>query len=130
MEYTPRYPQPFTVAQAAQLDVPVITEEISRIENSLDHLKRTQVDLEEALKEDPDDTDFRKAHEENEDVIGSQKERISMLQMALAEKGIPTSSHYDSPVVSSEPPVASRVTVPETRAADAELPPASEGIDL
>jgi len=109
MEYTPRYSQPFTVAQAVLLDVPIITEEISRIQTSLDHLRRTQSELREALADDPDDLDFRKAFEENEDVIGSQAERISMLQLALTEKGIPMSSHYGVPVaLPSAPPAARR----------------------
>ncbi|THH32889.1 hypothetical protein EUX98_g1279 [Antrodiella citrinella] len=131
MEYVPRYPQPFTVGQAVMLDVPTITEEISRIGNSLEHLRRTQSELLEALAEDPDDPDFRKAYEENEDVIGSQAERVSMLQLALTEKGIPTSSHYDiAAVPPAAPPTASRTPAspPQEEVTGPETPAATNGI--
>ncbi|OCH92950.1 hypothetical protein OBBRIDRAFT_772640 [Obba rivulosa] len=94
MEYTPRYPQPFTLQEAVQLDVSVITEEIARLQNSLEHLKKTQQGLREALEASAD-PEFADAIGENEDVIGSQEERISILKMALAEKGIVIGSHYD-----------------------------------
>lgn len=41
------------------------------------------------------DEEFTKAIEENEVVIGSQEERIGMLKLALAEKGVLTSGHCD-----------------------------------
>jgi len=41
------------------------------------------------------DPEITKAIEENETVIGSQSERISMLKMALLDKGIVAGSHYD-----------------------------------
>ncbi|KAI0081722.1 hypothetical protein K474DRAFT_1134288 [Panus rudis PR-1116 ss-1] len=102
MDYQPRYPQPFTLQQAVQLDVPLITEEIARLQNSLQHLRETQEQLREAIKTDPD-PEFTKAIEENEQVIGSQSERISILKMALTEKGIPTSAHYNLSAVASTP---------------------------
>ncbi|CAL1700788.1 unnamed protein product [Somion occarium] len=94
MEYRPRYPQPFTLAEAVRLDVPIIAEEISRLQNSVERLRATQKELNEAVAESPD-PDFSKAIEENDIVIGSQEERVSMLKMALTEKGIPSSPHYD-----------------------------------
>ncbi|KAH9899911.1 hypothetical protein C8Q73DRAFT_339156 [Cubamyces lactineus] len=97
MEYRPRYSQPFTLEEARQLAVPIITEEISRLQNSLTHLQRTQDVLQDALSTSPDDADFSQAFEENEVVIGSQKERITMLKMVLSEKGVPMSAHYDVP---------------------------------
>ncbi|KAI0832375.1 hypothetical protein BC628DRAFT_1309963 [Trametes gibbosa] len=95
MEYRPRYTQPFTLEEARLLAVPIITEEISRLQNSLSHLQRTQDELREALATSPGDTDLKQAFTENEDVIGSQKERITMLRMVLDEKGLPMSAHYD-----------------------------------
>ncbi|KAI0650769.1 hypothetical protein C8Q79DRAFT_945115 [Trametes meyenii] len=95
MEYRPRYAQPFTLEEARQLEVPIITEEISRLQNSLAHLERTQEVLREALSDSPDDADLSQALGENENVIGSQRERISMLRMVLVEKGVPMSAHYD-----------------------------------
>ncbi|KAI0677577.1 hypothetical protein C8Q78DRAFT_1003420 [Trametes maxima] len=112
MEYRPRYTQPFTLEEARQLEVPIITEEISRLQNSLAHLERTQADLREALSDSPDDADLSQALGENETVIGSQRERISMLRMVLVEKGVPMSAHYDleasqqsSPDTTPIPPV-------------------------
>ncbi|KAK0206422.1 hypothetical protein DFS33DRAFT_1314569 [Desarmillaria ectypa] len=96
MEYTPRYAQPFTLNQAIQLDIPVITEEIARLQNSLQHLRETQGLLEHYIRENPDDQDpeIEKAFKENETVIGSQEERIGILRMALSEKGVIAGSHY------------------------------------
>ncbi|RDX55572.1 hypothetical protein OH76DRAFT_1371866 [Lentinus brumalis] len=95
MEYKPRYSQPFTLEEARLLAVPIITEEISRLQNSLSHLQRTQEELKEALTTAPGDPDLTEALEENEVVIGSQNERITMLKIVLNEKGIRTSAHYD-----------------------------------
>ena len=41
---------------------------MSRIQHSLEHLKRTQSELLEALADGPDD-DFQKAYDENKDVM-------------------------------------------------------------
>ncbi|KAF8913985.1 hypothetical protein CPB84DRAFT_1840752 [Gymnopilus junonius] len=96
MAYRPRFAQPFTLSQAIGLDVGVITEEIARLQNSLKHLKETQTILKSALKEEGQpDPELSKAYEENELVIGSQEERISILKMALTEKGIVAGSPYD-----------------------------------
>ncbi|KAI9001054.1 hypothetical protein BD414DRAFT_473469 [Trametes punicea] len=97
MEYMPRYAQPFTLEEARQLAVPIISEEITRLQNSLTHLQRTQDELRDALSTSPDDSDFTQAFEENEVVIGSQRERITILRMVLVEKGVPMNAHYDLP---------------------------------
>jgi len=94
MEYKSHYNQPFTLGEAIQLDISTITEEISRLQNSLFHLKRTQEELQEAAEHAPD-PEFDKALEENEDVIGSQEERISILKMALTERGVRMGGHYE-----------------------------------
>ncbi|KAF8974475.1 hypothetical protein BDZ97DRAFT_26214 [Flammula alnicola] len=114
MDYTPRFSQPFTLTEVIGLDVAVITEEIARLQNSLAHLKKTQdilqADLNEPGESDPEIT---KALEENTAVIGSQEERISILKMALTEKGIVAGSHYD-PIAA---PQSTRSTQPATVAA-------------
>ncbi|EGO01886.1 hypothetical protein SERLA73DRAFT_166398 [Serpula lacrymans var. lacrymans S7.3] len=100
MEFSPRYSQPFTLEEAIHLDLPVITEEIARLENSLLHLGQTQEELREYTKGPPpssQDPDILQAIEENEITIGSQQERVLMLKLALTHKGVPESSgaHYD-----------------------------------
>ncbi|GJE84220.1 hypothetical protein PsYK624_002960 [Phanerochaete sordida] len=105
MEYTPRYPQPFTLAEAVGLDVSTITEEIARLQNSLARLRATQAQLKEALAEAPD-PDFSKAVEENEVTIGSQDERVSILRLALAEKGVPLDGHFALEPSTAAPPPA------------------------
>ncbi|KAH9938194.1 uncharacterized protein B0H18DRAFT_1112373 [Fomitopsis serialis] len=94
MDYRPRYSQPFTLQEAVGLDVSVITEEIARLQHSLQHLRRTQTELKVVSDEAPD-PEFTKAIEENDLVIGSQEERVSILKMALTEKGVLMGSHYD-----------------------------------
>ncbi|ESK96067.1 hypothetical protein Moror_7412 [Moniliophthora roreri MCA 2997] len=94
VDYHPRYPQPFTFSEAVQFDVSTITEEISRLQNSLRHLRQTQELLKEALDTGPD-VEVKAAFDENEQVIPAQEERITILKLALAEKGIEMGSHYD-----------------------------------
>lgn len=93
----------------------VLTAEISRLQNSLAHLRNTQEQLREAQEESPD-PEFERAIQENEDVMyvlsvaygsattnvglrrcfsGSQEERISILRIALAEKGASTSCYQE-----------------------------------
>ncbi|KAJ7507920.1 hypothetical protein B0H11DRAFT_1969322 [Mycena galericulata] len=101
MDYKPRYAQPFTLAEASLLDVQTITEEIVRLQNSLQRLDETQKMLREHLASiqpgEEVDHEITKAIEENETVIGSQVERISILKMALQTMGIVAGSHYDVP---------------------------------
>ncbi|KAF9008979.1 hypothetical protein BDQ17DRAFT_1349302 [Cyathus striatus] len=62
------------------------------------HLKETQITLQDCISSDsPPDPELTKAMEENEVVIGSQEERISILKMALEEKGVLAGTHYDLP---------------------------------
>lgn len=90
--------------------------EIARLQNSLKHLKQTQDELHSFAREDPEDEDIKQAVDENESTMygqdtqlkrrglmdsarsGSQEERITMLKLALVEKGvILPSSHYTLP---------------------------------
>nr|GAT59910.1 predicted protein [Mycena chlorophos] len=96
MDYRPKYAQPFTLTEARLLDVQTIAEEIARLQNSLQHLHDTQTMLKEAMESDPD-PELTKALEENRTIIGSQTERIAILKLALSDKGIIMSEHYDPP---------------------------------
>ncbi|BEJ10888.1 hypothetical protein CspHIS471_0103100 [Cutaneotrichosporon sp. HIS471] len=94
MSFQPSHQQPFTPAEAAQLDVGTIVAEISRLRNSLTHLHSTQGELRLALVEE-DDADLRSALNENEAVIASQNERVEMLRVALIDKvGVDSLAHY------------------------------------
>lgn len=88
MDYLPRYRQPFTFAQAVQLDIPTILQglasihgatsilsdffctEITRLEHSLEHLVRTQHELRHHLAtEGEGDEDLNAAVKENDTVM-------------------------------------------------------------
>ncbi|KAI9466857.1 hypothetical protein BJY52DRAFT_1234817 [Lactarius psammicola] len=98
MEYHPKHPQPFSFSEALKFDVATITEEITRLQNSLRHLKRTQ----DELRAYSDGPELAEVLRENEAVIASQEERVYMLNMALIEKGVVTSStHYE---LTKQPP--------------------------
>ncbi|KAL7416942.1 hypothetical protein BDY24DRAFT_330147, partial [Mrakia frigida] len=81
--FTPKYPQPFTLAEALDLDPSVITEEISRLQNSLTNLRSSNVALLQYLHDEGEDRDLRESVHENELTIASQEERIDMLRVAL-----------------------------------------------
>ncbi|KAJ7180194.1 hypothetical protein C8R43DRAFT_972146 [Mycena crocata] len=142
MDYKPRYTQPFTLTEARMLDVETITEEIARLQLSLQRLGETQEMLRDVVANgEKVDIEITKAIEENETVMyaclsrtrpcsssfalcsGSQSERISILKMALADKGIVAGSHYD-------------VTPPPPRVRPEAGPPAhpleenDDGVDL
>ncbi|KAK4686434.1 hypothetical protein P7C73_g3689, partial [Tremellales sp. Uapishka_1] len=85
LTFIPKHNQPFTLAEAITLDISVLTAEIHRLENSIRHLEETQLELREFLEEEQD-TDILLAVEENELVIGSQRERIMLIKIALMNK--------------------------------------------
>jgi hypothetical protein len=109
----------------------LLVPEIGRLQNSLDHLKETQEQLQEALGSPPD-SEIAQIVDENAEVMyvrgyyfccaytnvdnssGSQEERINMLRLALSHKGVlPASArHYgldppSSNIVSTTAPVQS-----------------------
>ncbi|EIW82125.1 hypothetical protein CONPUDRAFT_39601, partial [Coniophora puteana RWD-64-598 SS2] len=91
MEFIPRYPQPFTLADALLFDPSIISEEIARLQNSLTHLRHTQDDLKGHMNNSSDgaeDKDVSDALRENELTMSSQDERIFMLKLALTHHGI------------------------------------------
>ncbi|KAF9057647.1 hypothetical protein BJ165DRAFT_1422191 [Panaeolus papilionaceus] len=102
MDYKPRYIQPFTLTEAIALDVPVISEEIARLRNSIQRLQSTQSILEKVLNQPgAADPEISQAFEENKTVIASQQERITILEMALRGKGVVSESHYSTPAQSN-----------------------------
>ncbi|PAV20856.1 tspO MBR family domain-containing [Pyrrhoderma noxium] len=109
MEYIPKHKQPFTFAQALELDIPEITQEISRLENSLAHLNHTQIFLREHISEEhgEEDQGLTDALKENDEVIASQKERITILKLVLEEKGVNTKSAHYSATPGSVPNIGS-----------------------
>ncbi|CED84008.1 hypothetical protein [Phaffia rhodozyma] len=93
--FSPQYNQPFTIEEAFALDPPIITEEISRLQNSIQHLERSNLDLVTFLASETD-PDVALALQDNKITIATQSERIQILQIALGSKlGIRVSdSHY------------------------------------
>eukprot|EP01138_Halocafeteria_seosinensis_P012040 gb/GECG01012305.1/.p1 GENE.gb/GECG01012305.1/~~gb/GECG01012305.1/.p1 ORF type:complete len:164 (+),score=37.58 gb/GECG01012305.1/:1-492(+) len=56
----------------------------TELDNRLYHLKRSQSELEEALQQDPDDEDFKEAHEENRSVIERTEKRLKEVAESIA----------------------------------------------
>lgn len=104
MEFRSRYSQPFTLADAVAMDISLISDEISRLHNSLHHLKQTQECLREQVADmgaeatetslSADRALYLETLKENDIVIGSQEERIRMLRIALSQKGA-VDLHYN-----------------------------------
>ncbi|KAF8333611.1 uncharacterized protein EI90DRAFT_2971089 [Cantharellus anzutake] len=102
---TPQFSHPFTLEEAMQFEVGLITGEIARLENSLQHLFTTQEQLEEAIGwETEPDPDLLGALQDNRVVIASQTERIGILRVALERKGLASANnpHYDQNIPPSE----------------------------
>ncbi|KAI9574739.1 hypothetical protein HD554DRAFT_1989793, partial [Boletus coccyginus] len=89
MEYNPRYPQPFSLSQAIALDPAVAWDEIARLRNSLLHLRRSQNELQEYLREltSEGDLEVSQAVKENKITMHVSDERIFMLKLALTHHG-------------------------------------------
>ncbi|TKA56711.1 hypothetical protein B0A53_01906 [Rhodotorula sp. CCFEE 5036] len=122
MDYTPRHAQPVTLAQLRQLEPELLTGEIARLENSIQHLEASNVELrvwagissagkpddgtattaaavdddDEQLDEDSK-REFAEAVRENEETVASQRERLTMIRLALEEKiGVDAANpHYE-----------------------------------
>ncbi|GAA5977548.1 hypothetical protein JCM10908_005012 [Rhodotorula pacifica] len=111
MDYAPRHAQPVTLAQLRQLEPELLTGEIARLENSIQHLEASNVELREwagigtatttSTQDDEIDEDskreFAEAVRENEETIASQQERLTMIRLALEEKiGVDAANpHYE-----------------------------------
>ncbi|WVQ79058.1 hypothetical protein IAT38_001151 [Cryptococcus sp. DSM 104549] len=90
--FTPKYPQPFTLVEAINLEVDTLVAEIYRLINSIQHLYETQDELvafrdSEEGQEDPEAAEVaNEAYMENEDLIPRQSERIALISAALISK--------------------------------------------
>ncbi|KAJ4478224.1 hypothetical protein J3R30DRAFT_3249321, partial [Lentinula aciculospora] len=107
MEHRPRYNQPFTLSEAILLDVSTISEEITRLQYSIKRLRETQETLQVVINEaespETADVEIIQAFKENQEVMCvtcslgkcSQEERILILKLALADKGVSSGAHYE-----------------------------------
>ncbi|KDQ12765.1 hypothetical protein BOTBODRAFT_67219 [Botryobasidium botryosum FD-172 SS1] len=91
MSFTPQHQHPFTFQEAISLSPEELSGEISRLEHSLEHLRKSQIELqtfiEDKKQDGSTDPEVSGAIEENEGVIASQEERIRMLRIVLEKKG-------------------------------------------
>ncbi|KAN0131469.1 hypothetical protein V8E53_010846 [Lactarius tabidus] len=110
MEYHPKHPQPFSFSEALKLDPTTIADEITRLQNSLKHLKRTQ----DELRAYSDGPELAQILRENDAVIASQEERIYMLNMVLIERGVISSSGHNE---ITQPPAAAALDEQQAGAA-------------
>ncbi|KAK4046704.1 hypothetical protein OIV83_005907 [Microbotryomycetes sp. JL201] len=98
--FTPRHEQPVTFETLRQLEPELLTAEVGRLQNSIQHLERSNAELEEFAATEDDDDDRRElqlAVTENLQTIASQKERLVMIRLALQDKlGVDAgNAHYD-----------------------------------
>ncbi|WRT68616.1 uncharacterized protein IL334_005594 [Kwoniella shivajii] len=94
--FTPKHTQPFTLEEAMGLEIETLVTEIKRLENSIQHLQRTQSELKSYLDSEREggdgdgdgdgDGEIEIAFKENEDTISSQIERIAIIKIALMNK--------------------------------------------
>ncbi|SGY25754.1 BQ5605_C018g08663 [Microbotryum silenes-dioicae] len=96
MTTTPTYSHPFTLSQAIQLEPALITQEITRLQHSIQHLERSNSELSQYLEEEGPEEAFELSIKENE-LTMQVKERISILRHALQEQiGVDRSNgHYE-----------------------------------
>ncbi|WWC63527.1 uncharacterized protein I303_106130 [Kwoniella dejecticola CBS 10117] len=94
INFTPKHAQPFTLEEAMHLGIETLVAEIKRLENSINHLRRTQSELRSYLESEEGKADEGEdgegeiglAYKENEDTISSQSERITLIKLALLNK--------------------------------------------
>ncbi|GAA5989270.1 hypothetical protein JCM11641_003857 [Rhodosporidiobolus odoratus] len=139
IDYSPRHPQPVTLPELRQLEPELLTAEVSRLQNSIQHLEQSNVELGEFAREARDEEgdsegagEMDSAREENEGTIAAQRERITMIRLVLEEKiGVDASNpHYQLPSSSSSysasamsgPPVAPSSDLIPSTAADSTRP--------
>jgi len=70
---------------AASGDRALIDPLLQELENSLFHLRRSQTELYEFLKESPEDVDILESISENIDAIALKEERVNVLKAVLDE---------------------------------------------
>ncbi|WWC71355.1 uncharacterized protein I206_105310 [Kwoniella pini CBS 10737] len=91
IEFTPKHSQPFTLEEAMGLEIETLVTEIKRLENSIKHLKKTQIELKSYINsedgnEEEGEGEIELAYKENENTISSQSERITIIKLALINK--------------------------------------------
>ncbi|GAA6030251.1 hypothetical protein JCM8097_009010 [Rhodosporidiobolus ruineniae] len=132
IDYSPRHPQPVTLPQLRQLEPELLSNEITRLENSIQHLERSNAELRqfaEAEEDDADKQDFLDVVSENEGTIASQRERIHMIRLALEEQvGVDAQNpHYTPSTTTSSstpaPPPASTASSATAPTPAPQLPP-------
>ncbi|GAB4820504.1 hypothetical protein N2152v2_007550 [Parachlorella kessleri] len=72
-------------AESADAFVGLLEQERSRLQNAVDHLQQSNMELKSAIAETGPDKDFKEAIEENIVVIAKYKARIERLDKELAE---------------------------------------------
>ncbi|GAA5822551.1 hypothetical protein JCM11251_006376 [Rhodosporidiobolus azoricus] len=136
IDYTPKHPQPVTLAQLRQLEPELLSNEITRLQNSIQHLERSNDELREFAGDgggEDDEVDeeskaeFEAAIRENEETIAAQNERLHMIRLALEEQvGVDAENpHYNlsSTASTALPPASATPPLPNSTAA-----PLSEGV--
>ncbi|ORX38319.1 hypothetical protein BD324DRAFT_649694 [Kockovaella imperatae] len=110
MDFVPIHEHPFTLEEAILMEIDILAAEIARLQNSIKHLQSTQEEIQTFISEDPendDDGELSKALRENEDVIASQTERITLIKVALLNKvGEGGIKHYGLELPTKSPPTA------------------------
>ncbi|GJN92832.1 hypothetical protein Rhopal_005870-T1 [Rhodotorula paludigena] len=143
MDYTPRFEQPVSLAQLRAIREPeLLVNEIARLENSIQHLERSNRELRAFLEpassgqgaspavgadEEDDELDeetkaeFTASVKENEETIARQQERITMIRLALEEQvGVDAANpHYGLAGSTTAPTPAPAAPAPPTSAAPA-----------
>ncbi|GAA5988727.1 hypothetical protein JCM5350_001996 [Sporobolomyces pararoseus] len=110
--FRPQYDQPVTLRELSTLEPELLVngrltseqwcdgfKEISRLENSIKHLKRSNEELQDFLHDEEDEetkAEFVNTVFENQETIARQEERIRMIRIALEDQiGVQaTNSHY------------------------------------
>ncbi|KAK4704756.1 hypothetical protein P7C70_g1453, partial [Phenoliferia sp. Uapishka_3] len=122
--FTPKHSQPVSVSSLVELEPDTLSAEITRLQNSISHLKRSNQELydfihppdgaegEEELDEETR-KEFEESVRENAVTIARQEERILMVRLAMERKlGVDaTNSHYD--LITNAAPVAKKNTLGE-----------------
>ncbi|GAA6016197.1 hypothetical protein JCM11491_003766 [Sporobolomyces phaffii] len=130
--FRPRHDQPVTLAELSTIEPELLVNEITRLKNSLKHLRRSNDELEEFAREEDDaetKAEFVNTVFENRETISKQEERIEMIRLALEEQiGVQaTNGHYASSRESDHP--TSLSAAPTTTAAGAAAEAVGEAED-
>jgi hypothetical protein len=87
----------FFVPKLDSLTSAEIRDIIEEYNNQIFHLERSQIELAEALKEDPEEAEFKLAYEENQEVIQNRKDLVEVMIKYLEE----TDPTFDKSMIAS-----------------------------